>query len=220
MIVLEAANIGYTYPMSRTAPVLVDCSLSIEEGESVGIVGRNGSGKSTLLKILATLLRPTTGTVKYRGKPINSAIREYRSKLNYCSGAPQGFYPRLTARENLHFFSGMRGRAYDNAEIDSLLVQVDLIAAADTAYGQFSLGMRQRLHLACLMLEPSDIWIADEPTNGLDVDGLSALEQILTTKQRKTLVVVSHDQAFLERVTSRRIVLDQGVTACSGFASS
>ncbi|MEU6573878.1 heme ABC exporter ATP-binding protein CcmA [Streptomyces sp. NPDC046805] len=211
---LELVDVVYHYPSDKTRrrPVLDGVSLGVEPGEALGVVGRNGSGKSTLLKVLANLLRPTSGEVRFDGEPVARRDRAYRSLLNYCAGAPLGFYPRLTAVENLRFFSGMKGRMLSGAEATALLERVGLAASADVTYAKFSLGMRQRTHLAALLLEPSAVWILDEPTTGLDQDGLTLLDDLLTeaSARGRTLVVVSHDADFLGRVTSRQVTLAEG----------
>ncbi|SDT68110.1 ABC transporter ATP-binding protein [Actinoplanes derwentensis] len=205
---LELAAVSYTYPGPQGGSrVLNAVSGVIHEGETLGVVGPNGSGKSTLLKILATLLRPTSGQVRYRGRPMARVPLHYRGRVNYSAGAPYGFYPRLTAVENLRFFAGIKGAACSPAGARRLLETVGLADRADAVYATFSLGMRQRLHLARLLLEPSEIWIVDEPTNGLDTDGVRLLEKILGDRPDKTKVIVSHDDDFLSRVATRRFVL-------------
>ncbi|MEU3015911.1 ABC transporter ATP-binding protein [Nocardiopsis sp. NPDC007018] len=220
--VLETEDIGYRYPgAAKDAPaVLRGVNLRVQDGECVGLVGRNGSGKSTLLKVLASLLRPTSGKIRHRGRVVTPNDRGYRSVLNYCAGAPQGFYPRLTAVENLRFFSGMKGRMCSRAQALDLLERVDLAASADVVYSKFSLGMRQRTHLACLLLEPSQIWILDEPTTGLDTEGVEILRDILGSARDKTRLVVTHDSEFLRGVTSRQLNLHEGTLTCPDSSSS
>jgi ABC-2 type transport system ATP-binding protein len=210
MSLIELRDISYSYPSAKPGqpPLFRGLSASIARGEAVGITGANGSGKSTLLKILATLLQPTAGDVAYGGRPVRSCLGEVRASLNYCAGAPQGFYPRLDASDNLRFFSGMKGRMLSARELDVLLARVGLEAAGNKKYFQFSLGMRQRLHLARVLLEPSEVLILDEPSNGLDGEGARVLEEILTRDTAgKTRVVVSHDLALLARVTTRRLTI-------------
>lgn len=214
--VLETEGIWYRYPgAGKDAPsVLRGVDLRVQEGECLGVVGRNGSGKSTFLKVLASLLRPTSGEIRHRGRRVTRKDQGYRSVLNYCAGAPQGFYPRLTAVENLRFFSGMKGRMRSRAEALTLLERVGLAESADVVYSKFSLGMRQRTHLACLLMEPSEVWILDEPTTGLDTEGVEILRDILTTAQGKAQIVVAHDAEFLRSVTSRQLNLSKGTLTC------
>lgn len=220
---LELDNIAYRYPHTKQGrgEVLHSVSLAVAAGEAVGIVGSNGSGKSTLLKIMSTLLRPTRGRVLFAGEPLPRGLRRYRAALNYCAGAPQGFYPRLTAVENLKFFSGMKGRMLSAPEISELLDRVGLADSSDVNYARFSLGMRQRLHLATVLLEPVEICILDEPTTGLDHDGMALLEQLLSNAEGRTArVIVSHDAGFLARVVTRTLHLKDGELTCSSLLSS
>lgn len=219
---LELDDLWYTYPHAGSNPVAVlrGVRAEVHEGEILGIVGGNGSGKSTLLKILATLLRPTAGGLRYRGKPIGSVPTAYRAVVNYSAGAPLGFYPRLTATENLRFFSGLKGTTLTRHGARRLLDRVGLADQADVLYARFSLGMRQRLHLARLLLEPSGLWLVDEPTNGLDADGVRLLEGLLGATPDRTKVVVSHDLEFLRRIGSRTLVLKEGrATWCASLSS-
>jgi ABC-2 type transport system ATP-binding protein len=218
---LELREVGYSYPRtSSPEPLLHGVSAAVLPGECVGVVGPNGSGKSTLLKIAATLLRPTSGVVLYRGVPVRNALSKYRAAVNYSAGAPLGFYPRLTATENLKFFSGMKGKMVGEREIARILELVGLAASAKTRYAQFSLGMRQRLHLARLTLEPAELWIADEPTNGLDADGTRLLTTLLTEAVGKAQLIVSHDTDFLSQVTDRTLELQNGGVVWHGSFSS
>ncbi|MFF5176354.1 ATP-binding cassette domain-containing protein [Micromonospora sp. NPDC000089] len=220
---LELDDVAYRYPHAKPerGDVIRCASLTVAAGEAVGIVGSNGSGKSTLLKILATLLRPTRGRVLFQGVPTPASLRRYRAMLNYCGGAPQGFYPRLTAAENVRFFSGMKGDMLSRSRIVALLDRVGLSDSIDLHYSRFSLGMRQRLHLATVMLEPSEVWILDEPTNGLDAEGLALLEGLLGEADgRVARVVVSHDADFLSRVVSRTLHLKDGELTWSSSRSS
>lgn len=150
-----------------------------------------------------------------------AGLRSYRAHLNYCGGAPQGFYPRLTAAENLRFFSGMKGRMLSRGQIVTLLGRVGLSDSVDVNYSRFSLGMRQRLHLAAVLFEPADVWILDEPTNGLDGDGMALLRDLLAEVDgRVARVVVSHDADFLSRVVDRTLHLRDGKLTCSRSHSS
>ncbi|MEU3046631.1 ABC transporter ATP-binding protein [Streptomyces sp. NPDC006984] len=209
---LELVGVSYAYPSDRRRTILQDVSGVFHEGETVGVVGPNGSGKSTLLKILATLLRPTAGRLLHHGRPLHRGLGRYRCGVNYSAGAPQGFYPRLTAAENLRFFAGMKGTDCSARHARSLLDSVGLAGDSDTVFAAFSLGMRQRLHLARLLLEPSSVWIIDEPTNGLDADGVRLLEALMSGAPDKAKIVVSHDADFLSRVATRRFALPSPTT--------
>lgn len=204
---LRGEGLSFSFPERPGAPLFSGLDIELEEGESLGLTGPNGSGKSTLLRVLASLLRPSEGRVLYRGAPLTESLAAYRSVINYSAGAPLGFYPRLTGIDNLRFFSGLKGRVLDPEEAGGLVARVGLPAeAGEKRYAQYSLGMKQRLHLARLLLEPCELILLDEPSNGLDAEGLKTLEALLNGPlKEKAKVVISHDADFLAAVTRRRV---------------
>lgn len=208
-VLLEATDLAFAFPEKPLAPVFSGVSLRLEEGESLGLQGVNGSGKSTLLRVLASLLRPTRGEVLFRGRPLRERLGEYRAGLNYSQGAPFGFYPRLTGVDNLRFFSGLKDALVSEGGAEDLLRRVGLAEDAwRKPYVQYSLGMKQRLHMARLLLEPCGLLILDEPTNGLDAQGQAALAVLLSGPLKaKAKVIVSHDADFLAEVTGRSLRL-------------
>lgn len=205
----------YTIPKSRrhaARPILRAASLSVDVGECVGIVGPNGSGKSTLLKVLAGMLRLERGELSNDGARAGDWSRRYQRTVHLVAGVPLGFYPRLTASENLRFFAGLWGRDLTKAAALDLLSNVGLDAdAATTAYAKFSLGMRQRLHIAAASLDQdATVWLLDEPTTGLDSAGVVLLERSLTQSEGTSKVIVSHDPEFLQRNCERILTLVDG----------
>jgi ABC-2 type transport system ATP-binding protein len=201
---LQLRNIHYSYPQKDT-PILTGVDLDISAGRTIGVQGGNGSGKSTLLKIIASILSPSQGVILYNGVPVRGRLSEYRNQVNYSSGGPQGLYPRLNAIENMLFFSGIKGAPLSENECESILDRVGLKRAAfhHQCY-QYSLGMRQRMHLAKLLINPCEFVLADEPTNGLDKDGIRLAEDIFNTDLgHKTKIVISHDDSFLRAISSR-----------------
>lgn len=205
---LELRSLGYTFPGSP-APTLTDVHLKLRAGESLGIVGHNGSGKSTLLRLISTLLAPTTGEVVFEGETGGHA--RVRPRISFSAGAPLGFYPRLTGPENLRLFASFKGRALDVKGANRLMERVGLGHAQSTIYFRYSLGMRQRLHLARLLLPPHDFVFVDEPSNGLDPQGLELLVDLFRNELgSSTRVIISHDHALLARLTSRQLNLQSG----------
>lgn len=213
---LTLNGVSYRYPGKRNPEsvsfALEDVSLQIQKGEAFGLLGSNGSGKSTLLKIISSLLKPTTGAVLFNGKSIDSCLSEYRTILNYSTGGSLGFYPRLNAIENMQFLSGLKGQMLEPAQIERLLARTELgTSAYRKKYFTYSLGMRQRMHIAKLLLEPNEIILMDEPTNGLDPAGMERLVEILNQDlKHKTKVIISHDSEFLKRTTQRQSELKSG----------
>ena len=199
---LTVSGLSYTYPGSGV-PTFQDLSFTVQSGRTLGIRGLNGCGKSTLLKVVASILTPSAGQIQFNQKSIFEQLPHYRNRVVYSAGAPLGLYPRLTAVENLLFFSGIKGFPLSNAEIHKLLDRVGFASSARSKkYFQYSLGMRQRMHLAKILLEPSEVVIVDEPTNGLDVEGVSlAINLFKNDLARKIKLVVSHDDNFLKEIS-------------------
>ncbi len=199
-----------TYQIENKS-ILNGINLNIKQGECVGLMGKNGCGKSTLLKIMATLIAPSSGSITINEHTIHQ-FTKVRPHINYSAGAPLGFYPRLTGLENLEFFSFIKGQPISLQEAIQLGNYVDLPQSSlEKKYVDFSLGMKQRLHLARLLLEPTKIVLVDEPTNGLDESGLNTAIEIFKNKlQAKTRVIVSHDKNFLESFCTRILNIENG----------
>lgn len=144
----------------------------LASGRIVAVTGQNGSGKSTLLKLAAHLLLPTAGRVVVMADGRELVGDSLRRRLAMVTPELR-FYPRLTARENMDFLLGLRGRALDETAYQALLERVGLREKEiGTAFaGEFSTGMRQRLKLAVLLASGADIWLLDEPGANLDAAG-------------------------------------------------
>jgi heme exporter protein A len=201
---LHIENVSKTYGTRR---VLHNINLMAQGGEVIGIIGSNGSGKSTLLRIIAGLLRPTAGTVRLtvRGTLADDAITRRR-----CVGyvAPDlAFYPELSARENLAFFSKVRGEERSPREVDGLLRRVGLRGRENDAVAAFSSGMRQRLRLAFALLTTAPILLLDEPTLALDTQGVGLVEEMIAEQRATGGVVVLATNDPQERVWADRLLL-------------
>ncbi len=190
--------------------ILSDISMTVEEGASLGLVGANGSGKSVLLSIIAGLLRPTQGHIeRSHAKNVDGKLT---STVSLVSGAPLGFYPRLTGEENLRFFCYLVGEKPNNEQVKWAFERTGL-AAADRykPYAAYSLGMKQRLHFARALLQKPWLVLMDEPTNGLDENGRNRLISILNEDfSSVSRIVSSHDSEFLSLTTKRRITVANG----------
>jgi ABC-2 type transport system ATP-binding protein len=209
---IEVRGIQYTFA-GQELPILRGVSFTVGHGEAVGIVGHNGSGKSTLLRIVSTLLAPQQGEVFFDGQESARVLSDVRPRISYSAGAPLGFYPRLTGEENLRLFASFRGQNLSSLEAKRLMRRAGLDTANMQIYFNYSLGMRQRLHLARLCLKPHDYVFVDEPSNGLDADGMSLLEDMFANELGAcTRLIISHDHELLERMTSRRMLLKEGYT--------
>ena len=171
-----------------TRRVLRQFSLVVGGGEVVAVVGPNGSGKSTLLKMVAGLLRPSSGQITWAGQT-EAAFR--RAQCAYA--APDlMLYPELTGRENLRFFDTVasRRRTNANAYYDALFAQVGLSGRDSDRVHQYSSGMRQRLRLAFALLADAPLLLLDEPSLALDAGGVEMVEAIVADKKARNGIVL------------------------------
>jgi ABC-2 type transport system ATP-binding protein len=194
----------------RFGPVLaVDrLSFAVEPGEVVGFLGPNGAGKTTTLRMLLGLVRPDAGTATINGRSyqdLSEPLHQVGAVLEASS-----FHPGRTARNHLRV-QALAGEA-DRSRIDDVLELTGLTDAADRRVGGFSLGMRQRLGLATALLTDPELLILDEPTNGLDPEGVRWLRDLLRgmAAQGATVLVSSHILAEVAHTVDSVVILDRG----------
>lgn len=193
---LSLTNISKVYRNREGKAALSGVSLELREGECLAIVGRNGAGKSTLLKIISGLLTPSSGQ-------INCRIRSsYLPELN-------GIYPYLTARESLEYFSSLNKK---NIDIDNLLEMLKLPEDKKKFVMNFSKGMKRKTSFGMMLASDSDLFIMDEPFEGLDPEiCLDLVEMINSLKKNlKTFIIASHNISYVESISDQVILLDDG----------
>ncbi|SFH00064.1 ABC-2 type transport system ATP-binding protein [Duganella sp. CF458] len=207
--VLELEGIGFRYPNGHAAVQQV--SLAVGTG-ILGLLGPNGAGKSTLMRMLATLARPGTGTIRWQGVDVGADPEFLRAALGYL---PQEFgaYPALSAREFLRYMAAVKGLPHAGAaaRVEHCLRLVGLDTVAERRIGQFSGGMRQRVGIAQALLNDPALLIVDEPTVGLDPDERLRFRNLLTDLAGQRLVILStHIVSDIEASATALAVLDQG----------
>lgn len=190
---------------------LARISLDCQAGEVLGLLGPNGAGKSTLLAILATLLTPSSGEVRYGERTSREAGPLLRARLGFLSHELH-LYPELTARENLEFFARLHGLDRVASRVDAALERAGLAPRAADAVSGFSRGMRQRLALERALLHEPRLLLLDEPFTGLDDASVAALVGRLRglREQGRIIVVVTHDLDVAEALLDRVAVLRDG----------
>ena len=203
---LEICNVVKTFGKEVTA---VDgVSLSLKPGV-VGLIGHNGAGKTTLMQMIATLTRPTSGRILFKGADIVARPDAIRSRLGFL---PQDFgvYPNLTAREFMEYFAALKG-VRDPARIRRLLELVNLHEHANRPAAAFSGGMRRRLGIAQALLADPDILIVDEPTAGLDPEERLRFRNLLAELGFDKLVIMStHIVSDVESIATELAVMRAG----------
>lgn len=201
--------------VGRQIRALDDVSLDVPESGVYGLLGPNGAGKSTLLRIICGLVRQDEGEVTLFGQPAGSRTR---NKLGALIDSPT-FYPFMTARQFLGMLADVAGV---QSKPDSLLKLVDLERGADQKISGFSLGMRQRLGIAAALVAQPRAVILDEPTNGLDPEGMIEMRGLIQRLARDEGVAVllsSHLLDEVEKVADRVGILNQGRLVAEGRVS-
>lgn len=190
-----------------------DVSLEIHKGNVYGILGPNGSGKSTTLGIVLNVVNKTSGEYSWFGGTM--ATHDALKKVGAIIERPN-FYPYMTAQENLELVCKIKGINY--AKVQEKLEIVGLYDRKDSKFKTFSLGMKQRLAIASALLNDPEILILDEPTNGLDPQGIHQIRDIirLIASQGTTILLASHLLDEVEKVCSHVLVLRKGEILYSG----
>lgn len=190
-----------------------DLSFSIEKGKVYGILGPNGSGKSTTLGMVLNVVNPTGGGFSwFEGRlTTHQALKRVGAIIERPN-----FYPYMSAAENLRLVCKIK--EVPESGIEKRLDQVGLLARKHGKFRTFSLGMKQRLAIASALLNDPDILILDEPTNGLDPEGIHQIREIIKeiAGQGTTILLASHLLDEVEKVCSHVVVLVQGIKRFSG----
>ena len=188
-------------------------SFDIQKGNVYGILGPNGSGKSTTLGIILNVVNRTSGEFRWFNGSIST--HEALKKVGAIIERPN-FYPFMTATQNLQLICKIKGVSGD--KIDEKLKIVNLYERRNSKFKTFSLGMKQRLAIASALLNDPEILILDEPTNGLDPQGIHEIRQIIKSiaKNGTTILLASHLLDEVEKVCSHVVVIRKGVKLYSG----
>lgn len=184
-----------------------DVSFRVPAGRITGFLGPNGAGKTTTLRMLAGLVKPTSGSSRLLGLPVpGPALRQVGTMIEEPS-----FYPYMTGRRNLEHAALLHGNL-DPSRIREVLGFVHMDQAADKRVGAYSQGMRQRLGLARALLQEPRILLLDEPTNGLDPAGIAEIRENLRliARQGVTILISSHILAELEKLVEHVLVIERG----------
>jgi heme exporter protein A len=190
---------------------LSSVSITFRAGEVCSIEGPNGAGKSTLLLVLATLVKPTAGTVRYGDYALPDDREDIRGAIGLV-GHEAMVYPDLTVRESLALMASLHDIPSPQARIEEVLRAVSLTDLADRTARTLSRGQLQRLALARAELHDPSLLLFDEPTTGLDAAATERLVQAIERHRRegRVVVIVTHDRSFAARVSDLRVTLERG----------
>lgn len=195
-----------------TINALSDVSFDVPKGSIFGILGPNGSGKTTLLGIVTDILRQDSGQFTLFGEPPSPEARKQSGVLLETPN----FYPYLSAHRNLAITAAIKGIARD--QIDAVLKRVDLYERRNSKFSTFSLGMKQRLAIAGALLGQPSMLILDEPTNGLDPNGIAEIRQLIRglADEGKTIIMASHLLDEVEKVCTHVAIIKMGHLLATG----
>jgi len=189
-----------------------DLSFSVKAGEVYGFLGQNGAGKSTTIRMLLSLITPTSGSIQLFGKSINQNREKILNQMGAVVEKPD-LYKYLTGYENLHLFAKMSGKSISKAEINNTLSLVGLEKRCHDPVRVYSQGMKQRLGIAVALVNDPEFIILDEPTNGLDPQGIADIRNLilmLSKERRKTVLVSSHLLSEIEQIADSMLIINKG----------
>ena len=206
--VIETKNLTKQYGTQKS---VADLNIHVKQGRIYGLLGRNGAGKTTTMKMLLGLTQPTSGEVTIWGQPLRTNEKKLLPRIGYLIESP-GFYPNLTATENLRIFATLRGVPSHNA-IKNALDLVGLPYKDKKLFSQYSLGMKQRLAIALAIMHDPELLILDEPINGLDPIGIAEVRSFirdLCTERGKTILISSHILSEIALLADDIGIIDHG----------
>jgi ABC-type multidrug transport system ATPase subunit len=203
--VLKIEGLSKNY---KNVQALKGLSITVEAGMVFGILGPNGSGKTTTLGILLGVLNPSSGSFSWFN---NGSKDANRKRIGALLETPN-FYPYLSAVKNLRIVAQIKKLDNVDQRIDNVLSSVNLLERKDSAFKTFSLGMKQRLAIASALLNDPEVLVLDEPTNGLDPQGIAEIRQLILNiaKEGKTILIASHQLDEIEKVCTDVAILKKG----------
>ena len=207
--IIETRHLTKQYGTQKSVS---DLNIHVKKGRVYGLLGRNGAGKTTTMKMLLGLTEPTSGEIELWGKPLRGNEKEVLPRIGSLIEFP-GFYPNLTATENLRIFAALRGVPSRHAVKDALDL-VGLPYRDKKLFSQYSLGMKQRLAIALAVMHDPELFILDEPTNGLDPIGIAEIRSFirrLCDEGGKTVLLSSHILSEISLMADDIGIIDHGV---------
>jgi len=198
-----------------------DVSFDVYQNDVFGFLGPNGAGKSTTIRTLLSLISPTSGTINLFGKSIIEDRNYILSKIG-CIVEKPDFYKYLSAQKNLELFARISGKEIKKSKINELIDFVGLTGREKDKVSGFSHGMKQRLGIAQTLLHDPELIILDEPTTGLDPQGIIDIRKLilqLKNEKNKTVIISSHILSEIELIANRMIIINNGKTIVQGQVS-
>ena len=195
-----------------------DVNFTVNKGDVFGFLGPNGAGKSTTMRCMLSLIKPNAGQIRLFGKDLQTERNAILARVGSIVEKPD-FYKYLSAQKNLEIFARISDASVDKRAILATLDFVGLAGREKDKVGGFSHGMRQRLGIAQTLLHQPDLIVLDEPTTGLDPQGIIEVRDLilrLKNEQQKTVILSSHQLAEIELVANRMVIINRGQTVIEG----
>lgn len=211
-------NVNHLSKHYKEIKAVNDISFTVNSGEVYGFLGQNGAGKSTTIRMLLTLIEPTAGSIELFGMSLKNHRKEILRQVGAVIERPD-LYKYLSAFENLSLFAKMSGC---NRTSSQLMEQLEIVGLKNRAHSKvktYSQGMKQRLGLAVALIHDPQLIILDEPTNGLDPQGIADTRNLilhLSKNHGKTILVSSHLLSEIEVIADRMLIIDKGAKVAEG----
>jgi len=213
--IIELIELSKTY---KGLKAVSNLNLTVYRGDVFGFLGPNGAGKSTTIRMMLSLIKPTSGEINIFGKPLLKNRLEILKKIGAIVEKPD-FYLYLTAYKNLEILAGISGIKVTKKKIMDILELVDLENRWNSNVKTFSYGMKQRLGIAQALIHDPELIILDEPTTGLDPQGVKEIRELiikLSQENGKTIFLSSHILSEVQMIANRITILNQGTTVVQG----
>ena len=213
--IIEVKNLSKKF---GTFEAVKDVSFTVNKGDVFGFLGPNGAGKSTTIRCMLSLIAPNSGTIAIFGKNLANHRTQILNNIGCIIEKPD-FYRYLSAEKNLEMFARISGRDSSKKEIQEMLEFVGLDGRGKDKVKGFSHGMKQRLGIAQTLLHKPDLIILDEPTTGLDPQGIIEVRNLilrLKTEQQKTVLLSSHQLSEIEIIANRMVIINKGKSMIEG----
>jgi ABC-type multidrug transport system ATPase subunit len=217
-VMLQVNNLSKQFD---TLKAVDELSFTVNEGDVYGFLGQNGAGKSTTIRMMLTLIKPTGGEINIFGKSIQDHRNEVLSQVGAIIERPD-LYKYLTAYDNLSIFARLSGLKATRKLIMDQLEMVGLADRSQSKVKTYSQGMKQRLGIAIALVHNPKLIILDEPTNGLDPQGIADMRNLILSLSRqhgKTVIVSSHLLTEIEQIANRMIIIHKGKKITEGVVS-
>ena len=213
--IIEVKNLVKDYGKFRAVD---DVSFDVFQGDVFGFLGPNGAGKSTTIRTMLTLISATSGEIKIFGKELNANRKEILAEIG-CIVEKPDFYKYLSAQKNLEIFARVSGKNVSKSKIAEVIEFVGLKGRENDKVNGFSHGMRQRLGIAQTLIHDPKLIILDEPTTGLDPQGILDIRNLilqLKNERNKTVLLSSHILSEIELIANRMVIISKGKTLVQG----